>query len=338
VIASNILLVDDDPTMIQVMGVALAGVGQLRFATSGHAALQQARDHATDLVLLDAEMPGMNGYQVCEAMKNDPALCDIPVIFVTSHDGIEFELRGLEVGAVDFISKPISGPLLLARVKTQLRVKYLADELRRIATIDALTELSNRRCFDDVLEREWKRARRVPQPISLLLVDIDHFKLFNDRYGHPAGDACLRLVATALRGSSLRPSDLVTRYGGEEYALLLPQTSRRGAGLLAKRVLDAVAAMWIPHEGSPTAEHVTVSVGVGSYDEASPCWPRAPSTGHEDPRSAADLVLAADSALYAAKDGGRNQAWQLDIDDVAGPHLESSIGAALRVSQDSATW
>ncbi len=319
--ASNILLVDDEPGMIQLMARILSGIGQLRFATSGAAALQRAREAVPDLMLLDAEMPGMSGFQVCEAMKLDPALCDVPVIFVTAYSGNEFELRGLDIGAVDFIAKPISEPLLLARVRTQLRVKHLTDELRRIATIDALTEVSNRRAFDKSLGCEWMRGLRAGTPISLLLVDVDHFKLFNDRYGHPAGDGCLRSVAQALRGACLRPADLVARYGGEEFALLLPHTPRAGAEHMAKRALDAVASLGVPHEASPTAQTVTVSVGVGSYDEHSPCWIEraagpvvyAPST-----RTADDLIRCADQALYDAKRGGRAQAWRRDIDDVDG--------------------
>lgn len=148
---SKILLVDDDPGMIQVMARILSGLGQLCFAMNGAAALQQAREMVPDLILLDAEMPGMNGYQVCEALKADPALAHVPVIFVTGHSGQDHELKGLEIGAVDFLAKPISEPLLLARVRTQLRVKHLTDELQRIWTVDALTETMNRRAFDDAL-------------------------------------------------------------------------------------------------------------------------------------------------------------------------------------------
>jgi diguanylate cyclase (GGDEF)-like protein len=316
---SKILLVDDDPGMIQLMARILSGLGQLRFATNGTAALQRAREVAPDLMLLDTEMPGMTGFQVCAAMKEDPALCDVPIIFVTAHSGDEFELKGLDIGAVDFIAKPISEPLLLARVRTQLRVKHLTDELRRIATIDALTDVSNRRAFDDVLAREWKRGLRACAPISLLLVDVDHFKLFNDCYGHPAGDGCLRSVAQALLGACLRPADLVARYGGEEFAMLLPVTPRAGAEHMARRMLEAVASLGIPHEASPTVQTVTVSVGVGCYDERSPCWvERAAGLLVDTPltRTATDLVRCADQALYDAKRGGRAQAMLRDIDDV----------------------
>jgi len=317
---SGILLVDDDPGVIHVMGRILSGMGRLRFATSGTAALSQARELAPDLMLLDAEMPDMTGFQVCEIMKADPALRDIPVIFVTAHSGDDFELRGLETGAVDFIGKPISEPLLLARVRTQLRVKHLTDELRRIATIDALTEVSNRRTFDERLAREWKRCLRSRIPLSLLMVDVDHFKLFNDHYGHQAGDSCLRSVAQAFCSACLRPADLVARYGGEEFALLLPHTPRAGAQLMASRVHTAVALLSVPHETSLTARHVTVSVGIGHYDEQSPSWAELPADHRDEvppERTPHDLVRCADQALYEAKRRGRARSWQRDIDDTS---------------------
>jgi diguanylate cyclase (GGDEF)-like protein len=327
----DILLVDDDPCSIQLMGRILWDVGSLRFATNGEDALRLARESAPDLMLLDIEMPGVNGFGICEAFKADPALADTPVIFVTSHSEPAFEVSGFELGAADFIAKPISASLLLARVKTQLRVKHMADELRRIATIDILTGVANRRRFDESLEREWSRGRRSNDPLALLMIDVDHFKLFNDSYGHPAGDACLRSVAQALVGTSLRPADLVARYGGEEFVVLLPQTPRGGAEHVAQGVLDAVDALGIAHEASLTARHVTVSVGIGCYDEDSGCCvpPSAGSRFAEDLRarcSPLDLVQAADKALYAAKQAGRAQARLLDLANVDTPQLARDIG------------
>jgi len=307
-IKPKILLVEDSPAIIQVMARFLSGLAQLRFATSGEEALLRVREDLPDLVLLDAEMSGMNGYQVCAALKGDPLLSDIPVIFVTSHSGTELEVKGLEIGAADFMAKPISEPLLLARVRNQLRIKQLTDELKRIATVDALTGVLNRRAFDSSLEAEWKRALRGGQPISLLMVDVDHFKLFNDHYGHPGGDTCLQLVAGALRGALMRPGDLVARYGGEEFGLLLPNTAPAGAERMATRVLEAVKDMNLPHIGSPTGGRLTISVGVGCHDEHETHW-LEPSGGASSPgrpaRGAADLVRTADKALYAAKRAGR---------------------------------
>ncbi len=331
----NILLVDDDPSAIQLMSRILADEGDLRFASDGQAALRLAHDTIPDLMLLDAEMPGMNGFQLCETIKSDPLLADVPIIFVTSHREAEFEVTGFELGAADFIAKPISAPLVLARVKTQLRVKQMTDELRRVSTIDSLTGVANRRRFDESLAGEWLRAQREGAPLSLLLIDIDHFKLFNDRYGHPAGDVCLQLAAHAIESVGSRPGDLVARYGGEEFALLLPRTPRIGAEHVAHMVLDAIEALAIPHAASLSAKHVTVSVGVSCYDDTSPSWvepsPESRFGNSLRPQSSAqELLAAADKALYAAKRAGRAQAGLLDIADVDTPELVREISPLSR--------
>jgi diguanylate cyclase (GGDEF)-like protein len=325
----DILLVDDDPGSIQLMGRILSGVANLRFATSGEDALRLAGMFVPDLMLLDTEMPGLSGFETCRAVKADPALAEVPIIFVTSHNEPELEVSGFELGAADFIAKPVSAPLLLARVKTQLRVKHMSDELRRLATIDVLTGVANRRRFDEALEAEWQRRLRTGDPLSMLMIDVDHFKLFNDRYGHPAGDACLRSVAQALRGTSSRPADLVARYGGEEFAILLPQTACDGAEHVTHCVLGAIEALAIGHEGSSTARHVTVSVGIGCYaEDAGDSPPPDQSRNGQNVRRhrfPLDLVKAADGALYAAKNSGRAQARLLDVADVDAPHLARDI-------------
>jgi diguanylate cyclase (GGDEF)-like protein len=330
--SGDILLVDDDPGAIQLLARILEGAGPLRFATGGADALRLAVAAAPDLILLDAEMPGLSGFEVCAALKAEPALADVPVIFVTSHAEPAFEVAGFELGAADFIAKPYNAALVRARVNTQLRLKRLSDELRRIATVDVLTGVANRRRFDEMLEREWRRARRAGDALSLLMIDVDHFKAYNDRYGHPAGDACLHAVAQALRRASVRPADLVARYGGEEFVLLLPQTQRAGAAHVAHAVLEAVEALRIAHADSATARHVTVSVGIGCYDDESAYWspPTADSRYAEELRSRAapaDLLRAADKALYCAKHAGRARAAQLDIADVDTPRLAREIEA-----------
>jgi len=309
---TSILLVDDDPGAIQLMGRILADVGRLRFATNGKDALRLARDAAPDLILLDAEMPGMSGFELLKMLQAESFLADVPVIFITSHNEAGFEVSALEMGAADFIAKPLKSSRVLARVRTQLRVKRMADELRRTATTDALTGIANRRQFDESLEREWLRARRAGEPVSLLMIDVDHFKLYNDLYGHPKGDDCLQHVTQALLSACKRPADLVARYGGEEFVMLLPQTPRLGAKHVAGQVLDAVAAHGIFHENSQTTHYVSVSVGIACFDDASSCWP----SGSRAPR-ASDLVHAADKALYSAKQAGRGQAKMRDIADAA---------------------
>jgi diguanylate cyclase (GGDEF)-like protein len=330
---NDILLVDDDPATIKLLRRILADSGELRFATSGADALRLAREAAPDLMLLDAEMPGLNGFQVFDALKAEPALADVAVIFVTSQSEALFAVSAFEKGAVDYITKPVNAALVLARVRTQLRVKRLTDELRRTATTDSLTGIASRRQFDESFKLEWLRTQRTGDPLALLLVDVDHFKLYNDRYGHPPGDVCLRAVAQALVSASLRSADLVARYGGEEFVVLLSKTPRGGAEYIARRILDAVDALGIPHEASPTARNVTVSVGIGCLDTASACWgdsatePRRKGPLHAL-HAAGDLVLAADKALYSAKAAGRAQARLLDIADAHSPQLARNIATS----------
>ena len=303
---SSILLVDDDAGAIQLIGAILADVGKLRFATNGHDALRLARESAPDLILLDAEMPGMNGFELLKALKAESLLATVPVIFITSHSEAGFEVSALDMGAADFIAKPLRSSRVLARVRTQLRVKLMSDELRRTATTDALTGVANRRYFDESIEREWQRARQGGDAVSLLMIDVDHFKLYNDLYGHPKGDVCLQCVAQALLSAFAGPAGLVARYGGEEFAMLLPRIARDGAQEIAKQSIEAVAARDIFHQDTGTTHHVTVSVGVACYDAASPCWGNALC-------GVADLLLAADKGLYAAKNSGRAQAMLREI-------------------------
>jgi diguanylate cyclase (GGDEF)-like protein len=306
----NILLVDDDSLTIQLLSHMLGDVGNLNFATSGEDALRIARESTPDLILLDAEMPGMDGFEVCKSLKADPALADIPVIFVTSHRDTPFEVSGFGLGAADFITKPVNASLVVARVRTQLRLKHLADELRRIAAIDALTSIANRRSFDTALEREWCHAQQVGKPLALLMIDVDHFKLFNDLYGHPTGDACLRAVAQAVAGAGLRSTDLAARYGGEEFAVLLPATPLGGAERVAHGILDTIEALDI-HHGASAAGHITVSVGIACCEQVG-----AGDATCEDVwagRLSAQLVQAADGALYSAKQAGRAQAMLINL-------------------------
>ena len=297
--APLLLLVDDDPGVIQVLGRMLEGLGHVRFALSAGDALNLARESPPDVVLVDAEMPGMNGFDFCAAMKADPHLAEVPVIFVSGHGHVETEVACFSVGAADFIRKPPTAEVVVARVRMQLRLKALSDALRRAALVDGLTGLANRRRFDDQVHIECERALRSVEPLSLLMIDVDHFKRFNDRYGHPAGDACLRSVAVAIQGLVSRPADLVARYGGEEFVMLLPQTQLFGARHLGERVVKAVEALCIPHDVSPSGPVVTVSVGVATAlcGAEEGCTPIAPAA----------LVSAADQAMYAAKAAGRGR-------------------------------
>ena len=307
----SLLIVDDDPATIRVLGKMLKALGETRFATNGSDALRIARESKPELVLLDAEMPGMSGLEVCKAIKSDPLLEDVAVIFVTSHGDEASEVAALDAGAADFITKPPRAPLVVARVRTQLRLKDAISALRRAASVDSLTEVANRRRFDELLLEEWQRAERGGTALSLLMLDVDWFKRFNDLYGHVAGDDCLRAVARALTEACRRPADLVARYGGEEFALLMPETDERGAKHVATRALDAVRALQIAHDASPVAPYVTVSIGVTTLP-AQRCSHRSQVVPRISlplrPRATVQLVDAADRALYAAKQSGRDRA------------------------------
>jgi diguanylate cyclase (GGDEF)-like protein len=324
-VEASILLVDDDLGAIQLMGRILADVGKLRFASNGADALRLARDSTPDLILLDAEMPGMSGFELLRKLKAESSLLEVPVIFITSHTEAGFEVSALDMGAADFIAKPLKSSRVLARVKTQLRLKQATDELRRTATTDALTGIANRRKFDELLEHEWLRAQRTGEPVSLLMIDVDHFKLYNDLYGHPKGDVCLQHVTRALLSACTRPVDVVARYGGEEFIVLLPQTPRPGAQHIAQQVLTTVAGFGIFHADSQTTHFVTVSVGIACFDHASTfsAIRRSEHSVTDDSPlpCAGDLVEAADKALYAAKQAGRGQARHGDI---AGVDVRSS--------------
>jgi diguanylate cyclase (GGDEF)-like protein len=294
----SLLLVDDDAASVQVLARMLHGLGELRFALSGEDALRLAHESAPDLVLIDAEMPGLSGLQVCAALHADPLLADVPVIIVTGHTEVAAEVAGFAAGAADFIRKPPVAEVVVARVRTQLRLKALGDALRASALTDGLTGLSNRRRFDQDLRVECERARRGGDSLALLLVDVDHFKRYNDHYGHVSGDTCLREVGMAIRAAIRRPADLAARYGGEEFAVLLPQTDAAGARGMAQRVVDAIGALALPHAAAPSG---AISVSVG--------W--AAARPDQDPSIIASrgeaLVEAADRRLYAAKAAGRGR-------------------------------
>lgn len=306
--AASIVIVDDDPGAIRLVAEALYQYADVRFATNGTDALRIVAERPPDLVLLDSEMPGLDGFEVCSRLKANPALQDIPVIFVTSYDDLEFETRALSIGAADFIPKPISPLRIQLRVKLHLELKKQRDRLRALASTDGLTQLANRRTFDETLARELRVAARSGEPLSLILVDVDFFKLFNDTYGHPEGDACLKAVASALSTVMRRPTDLAGRIGGEEFAIILPATPLEGALTVARRVQEAVATADVPHRGSSVSERVTVSLGVCCGDPAHDGDAIA-----EERRDPGVIVRACDEALYAAKRNGRNRIEHVSI-------------------------
>ncbi|MBF0181537.1 MAG: diguanylate cyclase [Magnetococcales bacterium] len=297
----RILIVDDEATNIHVLTSFLRPFYRIVTAKSGAQALQRMEAHALpDLILLDVNMPEMSGYEVCQQLKGNVDTRAIPVIFITSYTREEDESRGFEVGAVDYIGKPYHPSIVLARVKTHIELKMTRDMLERLAILDGLTTIPNRRRFDQFLDYEWGRSLRYSHSFALLLMDIDHFKLFNDHYGHAHGDDCLKQVAQAIAKAMPRSVDLAARYGGEEFACILPETTNAGGRIAAERILEAIRALQIPHVKSTVSEHVTMSIGVASI---------IPRT---EQRSL-DLITMADGALYQAKNNGRNQAVCYDL-------------------------
>ncbi len=304
-----VLIVDDDPVTVRLLARTVADFASTRFAMDGETALEMIAEEAPDLVLLDAQMPGMSGFEVCRRIKSDERFSNLPVVFVTGLDSAEVEEQGLEIGAADFIAKPIRPAIVAARVRTQLRLKIAMDRLNDLASRDALTGVANRRVFEETLARQWRAAQRGGEPLSLLMIDIDHFKRYNDSYGHVAGDRCLNQVVDALSVCVNRPNDLLARYGGEEFVAILPATDEIGAVQVAERLVHAVDALAIVHAGAARDGHVTISVGVSCY--------RPPTSGRSGRHAGASeggadvhwecLVTSADQALYRAKDGGRGR-------------------------------
>ena len=290
----KIVVIDDIPVNIRILHAVLARDFNVSCATGGVQGLALVMRELPDLVVLDVMMPEMDGYEVCRRLKADPTTKHIPVIFVTALDEVEEEAKGLELGAVDYLTKPITPAIVLARVRAHVELKRLRDRLELMSTTDGLTGVANRRGFDACLAREWQRAARARGQLSLIMADIDFFKIFNDHYGHLAGDTCLRAVAQVIAETASRPADLVARYGGEEFVALLPDTDAAGAAQLAEKMRGRLASLDIAHAASEAARHVTISLGVATL---------VPET-RDDPSY---LILQADEALYRAKDGGRNR-------------------------------
>lgn len=291
---NTIMVVDDNPANVELMYEMLSANYEVIFASSGKEALELATSVLPDLILLDVRMPDMDGYEVCRCLKADPVTMHIPIIFVTALSDSANEEAGLRLGAIDYITKPYSLPILQARIANHLELKRHRDLLANLVWLDGLTGIPNRRHFDEYLEREFRRAVRAQLPLSLIMIDIDHFKLYNDRYGHLAGDECLRQIARSLAKVTRRPSDMLFRYGGEEFSCVLPETAQAGAVKLASAMQEVVHKLAIQHEDSSHDHRVTLSMGVSTFIPT--------STQH-----AADLIAAADYALYRAKALGRNR-------------------------------
>lgn len=290
-----VLIVDDMATNIALLSDLLRKQYEIRVAKSGARAIEIANaKEQPDLILLDIEMPDMDGYEVCKILKNSSVTKNIPIIFVTAKNNFKDEAYGLSLGAVDYISKPFHASVVKIRIKNHIDLKLKSDELERLSLLDGLTNIPNRRYFDDFYERVDKASIRQSESMAIMMIDIDFFKPYNDHYGHWQGDECLREIALALSSAVKRPSDMVARYGGEEFVVLLKGTDEDGASQVAQTLIDAVAECKIVHEFSPVGQFVTISIGVAFR-----------AAGGDISRE--DLLKRADDKLYEAKERGRNR-------------------------------
>jgi diguanylate cyclase (GGDEF)-like protein len=289
----SILVVDDESLYLELIADILGNGYEVLVATGGMAALKIAVSNAPQLILLDLMMPGIDGFEVYRCLKADQRTCEIPVIFITGRGDVAAEIKGLKMGAVDYITKPFNPDLVIARVNTHVRFKQMRDKLALLAATDGLTGLANRSHFDKMLAYEYSRHLRSGAELSVVILDVDQFKAFNDVYGHVHGDECLREISRAMTITISRATDLLARYGGEEFTLLLPETPLKGAVIVAEKVRECISELALTHQHSSTG-FVTASLGVASG--------RFLKGG-----SIMDLVHEADVQLYAAKARGGNQ-------------------------------
>ena len=304
---SKVLVVDDIALNRKLQKTYLREVGyQVVLAEDGIDALRRVREESPDLILLDVMMPKMDGFQVCRHIKNNNRTKFTPVILVTALNEIEAKIKGIEAGADDFISKPFNKLELLARVKSLLRIKHLNKELqskinqlenaqkklKKLAITDGLTGAFNYRFFKEQLAKELIRADRHKNNVSIVMLDIDYFKNYNDTYGHPAGDTVLRTIAEILN-NNVRNIDIAARYGGEEFALILVETDKVSAGIVANKLKQLVEYYKFEHEETQPNGKLTVSMGIATFPE--------------NGKSPDELISLADKRLYIAKKEGRNR-------------------------------
>jgi diguanylate cyclase (GGDEF)-like protein len=295
----RVLVADDEPSTTVIITGVLKGEFEVVPMTTGGAVVERVSAGDIDLVLLDVLMPGLDGFEICRRLKSHPQTSGVPVIFITALDERADEMQGFSVGAVDYIAKPIHPSILRARVRTHVDLKRTRDLLEQLASVDPLTGVANRRQFDRALGEEWRRCRREERWMSLAIADVDHFKQFNDRWGHLAGDERLRAIAASLANCSRRAGDLVARYGGEEFGLILPDVDPSMMHGVTRLLLRSVAGT--NGDRCPDGDRIVVTLSVGAISVV----PSRDST-------ATAALAAADALLYEAKSGGRDCCVHLD--------------------------
>ncbi|MBY7899173.1 diguanylate cyclase [Vibrio fluvialis] len=294
----EILIVDDDSSVVVALHQVLQDFGRIRFASTASQAMDMIKSVRPDLILLDVELPDTNGLNVCTVLKKNILTSSIPVLFITSKIEEGFEEQVFDVGASDYITKPLKPRVVAARVQTHLAYHRALVQLNKLAHTDSLSGLANRLAFDEQLDIEFRRARRQDEPLSVVMIDIDEFKKYNDYFGHVAGDDCIRLIGNALNKITKRPADFAVRYGGEEFALILPNTDKDGSEKLIINMMSVIADLSIKHAPEAVSSVITVSVGFSTL---------VPGMCDYSLVSSIDIVTAADNALYQSKHKGRNQ-------------------------------
>ncbi|MCL2819796.1 MAG: diguanylate cyclase [Oscillospiraceae bacterium] len=290
----KILVVEDSKLNQEVLRRILAKDYNIVLAQDGTEALEKVKVEIPDLILLDIILPGIDGFDVLTELKKCDESHLIPVIIISGRSNPDDEVKGLKLGAVDYITKPFHEIVVKARVETQVRILKQMRIIEEFGFIDTLTNIPNRRQFDQYLIREWNRAKRENIPISIVMIDVDHFKMYNDTHGHQQGDLALQTVAGTIASSLKRKTDIAARWGGEEFSVLLPNTTLDGAVQVAEDIRKNVETASIPFPGADLYHNVTISTGVS---EMLP----------DDNVSISNLVLQADKALYKAKELGRNR-------------------------------
>ncbi|MGJ0376513.1 GGDEF domain-containing response regulator [Aliarcobacter cryaerophilus] len=297
----TILVVDDMTTTLLLIHDLLKDTYEVKIAKSGTKALEILESpNDIDLILLDIEMPDINGYDVCKRIKNNETIKNIPIIFITGRTSQEDEEYGLNLGAIDYITKPFNKTITKLRLKNYLEMKIKNDMLEKLSMYDGLTNIRNRRFFDETFEKTFNEIKRDKKSLAVLMIDIDFFKPYNDNYGHGQGDETLRKVAKALEKTIKRASDFVARYGGEEFVILLKDINKDGVEAVANNLLNAVRELKITHEFSKIENYVTVSIGASFYNSNSDV-------------TKLELLLKADETLYNVKNSGRNNFAILEV-------------------------
>ncbi|MCT7543362.1 GGDEF domain-containing response regulator [Aliarcobacter cryaerophilus] len=297
----TILVVDDMTTTLLLLHDLLKDTYEVKIAKSGTKALEILESpNDIDLILLDIEMPDINGYDVCKRIKNNETIKNIPIIFITGRTSQEDEEYGLNLGAIDYITKPFNKAIVKLRIKNYLNLKIKNDMLEKLSMYDGLTNIRNRRFFDETFEKTFSEIKRDKKSLAVLMIDIDFFKPYNDNYGHGQGDETLRKVAKALEKTIKRASDFVARYGGEEFVILLKDINKDGVEAVANNLLNAVRELKITHEFSKIENYVTISIGASFYNSNSDI-------------TKLELLLKADETLYSVKNSGRNNFAILEV-------------------------